>query len=91
MSLILKGIDIPKKGTIKLEIEPNGTVWAEGKDWQSYTESAIQIPKGHGKVIDGGWVKYNLENYSDLPTKYLHMDLVREAIEDAPTILESEE
>ena len=52
MSLILEGIDLPKKGTIKLEIEPDGTVWAEGKDWQSYTESAIQIPKDHGRLAD---------------------------------------
>ena len=52
MSIILKGIDLPKKGTIKLEIEPNGIVWAEGKDWQSYTESAIQIPKGHGRIFE---------------------------------------
>ena len=53
MSIILKGIDLPEKGKIILEIEPNGTVWAEGKDWQSYTEeSAIQISKNHGNIID---------------------------------------
>ena len=52
MSIILKGIDLPKKGTIKLEIKPNGMVWAEGKDWQSYTESAIQIPKDHGRIFE---------------------------------------
>lgn len=86
MSIIFEGID-PKTDyglcilTIKGEL-----ITANGKHIQ-----AIQIPKGHGRLIDGDWAKYNLENYSDLPTKYLHMDLVREAIEDAPTILEAEE
>ena len=86
MSLILQGIDLPKKGTIKLEIEPNGTVWAEGKDWQSYTESAIQIPKGHGRLIDESALfedlnKYQIEYNAD----------VNETICDIPTILEAEE
>ena len=78
MSLILKGIDLPKKGTIKLEIEPNGTVWAEGKDWQSYTESAIQIPKGHGNIIDESKavVTETIDGYYEIT---------------APTILKGEE
>ena len=91
MSILIKGIDMPKDYVLRIEIEPNGTVWEEGRDWIKHRQSAIQIDRPHGRLIDGGWVKYNLENYSDLPTKYLHMDLVREAIEDAPTILEAEE
>lgn len=93
MSLILKGIDLPtkKQKTLIVEIAWDGDVWVDNHDrYELKYNSAKQIPKGHGRLIDGGWVKYNLENYSDLPTKYLHMDLVREAIEDAPTILDEE-
>lgn len=77
MSIILKGIDLPKRGTIKLEIEPNGTVWAEGKDWQSYTESAIQISKKHGNIIDESKavVTETIDGYYEIT---------------APTILEEE-
>ena len=90
MSLILKGIDLPKKGTIKLEIEPNGTVWAEGKDWQSYTESAIQIPKGHGRVIDvdrliRDEVEHLLYHLPNGDTAIPKVD-----IDNAPTILAEE-
>lgn len=90
MSLILKGIDLPadaEKVIIIIENKNNQKVYSI----PSPQTDIIQIPKGHGRLTDGDWIKYNLENYSDLPTKYLHMDLVREAIEDAPTILEAEE
>ena len=85
MSLILKGIDIPKKGTIKLEIEPNGTVWAEGKDWQSYTESAIQIPKGHGRLKD-----FDGDGIHPVIVDGVYMVKVDD-LNEMPTILEAEE
>ena len=93
MSLILKGIDMPKKKTIKLEIEPNGTVWAEGKDWQSYTESAIQIPKGHGRLTDDKEILARAEQEVDgLVMSAEHLPMVIEWILDkCDTILEAEE
>lgn len=95
MSMILKGIDLPKKDKslyIRIFNEEIEIVhMLDAYEVEHTNAQAIQIPKGHGRLIDGDYAKYNLENYSDLPTKYLHMDLVREAIEDAPTILEAEE
>lgn len=88
MSLILKGIDIPKKGTIKLEIEPNGTVWAEGKDWQSYTESAIQIPKGHGRLGDLDELNKSVQTWN--PAYTYGRSAFTRAIDNAQTILEEE-
>lgn len=73
---------------IELYIRSDGRVF---DDEFEEVGQATQIDRPHGRAIDGDWAKYNLENYSDLPTKYLHMDLVREAIEEAPTILETEE
>ena len=83
MSLILKGIDLPKKGFIKLEIHSDGLVWEEGRDWSKYENAAIQIPKGHGDIKDIDQIT------KSLPKMYLggisHM-----VIEDAPTILGAE-
>ena len=55
MSLILKGIDLPSKDKSPLVI----TVWADGvvcsvdsNGGIEETTSAIQIPKGHGRLKD---------------------------------------
>lgn len=79
MSLILKGIDIPKKGFIKLEIHSDGLVWEEGRDWSKYENAAIQIPKGHGRIVD-------ISNVDVKEDVYYQCYRV-----DAPTILEAEE
>lgn len=49
MSLILKGIDLPNSGQIELIIRPHGKVLSNTRG--IYAE-AIQIPKGHGRLID---------------------------------------
>ena len=82
--MMLKGIDMPKEGTIKLEIEPNGMVFAEGEDWQSYTESAIQIPKDHGRLGDLDYL-YDRFKANKCPDENVYR-LIREE----PTILEAE-
>lgn len=55
MSIILKGIDLPKEGEdITLEINHKGEVRVystELKETNTNAE-AIQIPKGHGRIID---------------------------------------
>lgn len=79
MSLILKGIDLPKKGFIKLEIHSDGLVWEEGRDWSKYENAAIQIPKGHGDIVD-------ISNVNVKEDVYHQCYRI-----DAPTILEAEE
>lgn len=84
MSIILKGIGLPKDNKIlKLEIYDDGSIYEDkGAEWQGYPQgTAIQIPKG-ARLIDvneiyiGRW---------DIDT-----DLA-DQIRNAPTILESEE
>ena len=91
MSLILKGIDLPKDNVLRIEIHPNGTVWEEGREWIKHSQSAIQIPKGHGKIGDIDYIEDNIVEYGDLPTEYLNTDFVISALEDAPYYLEAEE
>lgn len=95
MSLMIKGINLPDKGdVICLEIYSDGSVW-DKSNWEPHPPkaSAIQIPKDHGRLIDGDALE-NIINY-DL----LHRDKdngfstksIWSYIEDAPTILEAEE
>lgn len=55
MSLILKGIDLPtkKQKTLIVEIAWDGDVWVDNHDrYELKYNSAIQIPKDHGNIID---------------------------------------
>lgn len=80
MSILIKGIDLPKEGEhIVALIKSNGkcSYWEQDTEYgicePMQTVEAIQIPKGHGRLIDAD--------------KYLYYgDLI-----DEPTILESEE
>ncbi len=78
MSLLLKGIDMPKDYVLRIEIEPNGTVWEDGRDWIKHRQSAIQIDRPHGRLID-----------ADKVFCYDFMD--EQNIDNAPTIIEAEE
>ena len=94
MSLILKGIDLPQKGkVIKLEIEDDGTVWEEGKEWVHYGLSAIQIPKEHGRLTDSKEILTRAEQEVDgLVMSAEHLPMVIEWILDkCDTILDAEE
>lgn len=84
MSFIVKGIDLPKEGELHLIITKNGIIYGAeypNKIKHAYPlnleAQAIQIPKGHGRLIDGDEVNKHIIGYVDL--------------RDCPTILEAEE
>ena len=56
MSIILKGLDIPKDHSVLIEIDEHGEVCEHVKcDQVVHIEpwaKAIQIPKGHGRLIE---------------------------------------
>ena len=92
MSLILKGIDLPKEGELtfiavcndgrayKMAMPPTGVLrlgpYAD-------LHQAIQIPKGHGRLIDADAVEDELDERCG--------QLSAEIVRNAPTILEAEE
>lgn len=86
MSLILKGIDLPNSGQIELTIRPHGKVFSNTK---GISAEAIQIPKDHGRLIDGDELVKHLRKdpLFDLVERYG----VSDVIESRPTILETEE
>lgn len=89
MSIILKGIDLPKEGEhIIALIKTDGKVSYFEQDIETTTckimkeAEAIQIPKGHGDIKDVG----KLEDELDSRCGQLSAEIVR----NAPTILEEE-
>lgn len=108
MSIILKGIDMPKTGErVYAEIRPSGEVEyiavTYGKDYTRSAKvertNAIQIPKGHGRLIDADALvtvfkedakcEWN-QKVSPISWAYAFEDTIDE-IQNAPTILEAEE
>ena len=90
MSIILEGIDIHEKfESARLILERNekdGTIRVINESSGEYIGHAIQVPKGHGRLIDADELKESIEEV-DRPSGYTA--LVH--IQYAPTILEAEE
>lgn len=97
MSIILKGIDMPKEGlTTNVNILSNGDIYVSAFDgkrtnYEVLRNQAIQIPKEHGRLIDGDELKKRLYGYErwtgidEAPYEYAEKEVY-----DAPTILEAE-
>ena len=99
MSIILKGIDMPKEGEHILALIKSDGKCSYFEETALYrimkTTEAIQIPKNHGRLID--------EKKIDIPSTSVDMfencrncnllddEQVKEIIANAPTILEAEE
>lgn len=83
MSLILKGIDLPKDDIDEFRLIINGMSIA------IEPTEAIQIPKDHGRLIDGDELLSHLSKdpLFDLVERYG----VSGVIKSRPTILEAEE
>ena len=92
MSFIVKGIDLPTKGRIRIEIYTDGSIFEDkGVEWQAYPQgTAIQIPKGHGRIADVGGVRKELnEMLVEGETFVTAVEFAKLTIDDAPTILEA--
>lgn len=83
MSLILKGIDLPKDKLISIDIYPDGSIYTGFPIPRNQVQAkAIQIPKGHGNIID--------RNDIEIGRWDIDTDLAEQLL-NAPIILESEE
>lgn len=95
MSMILKGIDIPKEGEwLEVIIKPTKEVivdtirYRDNALLKTEYESAIQIPKSHGRLIDEREVKKAQYIINDQWGSYPVISLGN--LHCVPTILESE-
>lgn len=89
MSLILKGIDMPKDGEMhRINIYDNGNTYITTSNMLCETDrkdvEAIQIPTPHGRIIDEDEI-YEQPHCGECN------DATLDAINNAPTILEAEE
>lgn len=92
MSIILKGIGLPKEQSLLVFIANNGAVVCSGEDGVTTTE-AIQIPKG-ARLIDANEISKDLEEWKQRPNNddgaVVLVNHFQGIIRTAPTILESE-
>ena len=100
MSIILKGIDLPRNGDCHhITIYDNGNTYITTSNVLYETDrkdvEAIQIPKDHGRLIDGDELRKEFNRtesgycggweFCDKPED------VQLLIDETPTILEAEE
>ena len=88
MSIILKGIDIPDEKLMEM-FESDNHICIGGNYYPLMIKDVIQIPKGHGRLIDA-------KVFADTICQAIQSgDLIQKSIwewiADAPTILEAEE
>lgn len=94
MSLILNGIDLPKNGDCHhITIYDNGNTYITTSNVLYETDrkdvEAIQIPKGHGRLIDADALE--LEKEVELADDWKTAHEIANCVKYAPTILEAEE
>lgn len=101
MSIILKGIDLPKDCTEcpleGAEVDDDGFDYWYCKITESMATTIerpsncplIQIPKDHGRLIDGGELNKSVHTWN--PAYTYGRSAFTRAIDNAPTILEAEE
>lgn len=87
MSIILKGIDLLPHCEGLIFTDHSTVLWTDD-DMQIHEYEAIQIPKGHGRLIDGDELVKHLRKdpLFDLVERYG----ISGVIESRPTILEAE-
>lgn len=105
MSIILKGIDLPREGKKIIHIYADGTIiehLGDGAFSSLIQSQAIQIPKNHGRLIDGDAFIRHLQDifcdkcgqhkkYGGIVCRTCYINDVILEYGDAPTILEAEE
>lgn len=89
MSIIIKGLNMPKcsnEDCIVVIRHDKAEAWQTG--YKERTVEAIQIPKGHGRLIDASELikSYMKGTKTDIDDFYDTIDI----IDNAPTILEEE-
>ena len=95
MSLILKGLDMPKTPK-RIIIYPDGTIVdGDKKGTKILKAQAIPIPTPHGRLIDESKMTFYYEERWTYTSNGIEKDRTRiyrdEDVLNAPTILEAEE
>ena len=103
MSILIKGIDMPKYSYHEIKVWDDGSIeiTQPNDSWKRIPNAVIHIPSPHGRLIDIGEYKkegamqdgvcYMCPNFEQCE-KYTYTKMeICEWLDDAPTILEAEE
>lgn len=92
MSILIKGMEMPKTLEVFMLISPSGKVimfrHCGLREEILATGTAIELPP-HGRLIDAD-VAYDTIAEADNAGNYVDMDAVGLALEEVPTIIEAE-
>lgn len=91
MSILIKGMEMPKSGTYICIIE-NNTIWLTNNDnVVKFMKGEIcEVPTPHGRLIDEEWLFRFIDTNNSLGATHYGC-LTKEEISEAPTVVESEE
>lgn len=85
MSVLIKGMEMPKDKPLRIVLNHNGQLFVDHSTW--YTEyEAVEIPP-HGRLIDADAIPW-IEG-KDEQDKPIYL-LLKLQVEELPTIIESE-
>ena len=100
MSLIIKGVEMPKDKRIEILVFPNGYVAVYDSDGYLQDGRAVPLPEGHGRLGDLDALMKKLltkedgrhinDRDSDGWPNMLYVETVRTTIEDAHAIVPAE-
>lgn len=89
MSLIIKGMDMPKDDDMNITITKDGRIYWDNK--YHMIAQAVEIPTPHGRLIDADEMQDKAyKRYFNNTISSYGMFEVNRAIDNAPTILEAE-
>lgn len=99
MSILIRGMKMPKESRLTLQISADGAVYVVNScsiTAETYTTDAVPIPP-HGRLIDADAFRELYEKWKcdealglDIDTFYIPTPVVRQTIDDAPTVVEAE-
>lgn len=91
MSVLIKGMKMPKDEEVRILLFPNGQVFIDNGVYFLEYEleyEAVEVPTPHGRLIDADELEVDTE-WSDYYDGYQSYSAMQ--IKYAPTVLESEE
>lgn len=90
MSILIKGIEMPKEESITIQILPSGAVYLNSK--LAYEAGAVEISTPHGRLIDADkLLEKAFWDYNEATHDYNNFKVVSEYdIADVPTVIEAE-
>lgn len=87
MSILIKGLKMPKEKALCLVLRPSGQLFVD-PGYYSTEYEAVELPL-HGQLKDADWIREEIDK--DRPGRMYEDAWALTVIDNAPTIIEAEE